>query len=259
MLFSAAQNNVIIVVGPSMLTHAWQPNDSGTNKTFKDNIKKALDLHLEMDLNVSASDVALVIVQALKAPNMPQAIINSFSHTGIWPLEPLKMVPLIEAEKPDPSVSKDSLVQKAVEYTKEHLKTLDHLCAQKQQRDATEKKKRRVTISTEYAAVLTSPEALSTIIHSKEISEMVTLNVGPLRERMKSKLGFTQDHLLKPGSAQYKTKKELVEMVKELYNHHLEATAAKVAQSINEFVFPAPLPALCAPNVIAVDEASDLV
>jgi len=34
-MFNLACNQVIVLVGPSNLTNAWQPNDQGTNRTFK--------------------------------------------------------------------------------------------------------------------------------------------------------------------------------------------------------------------------------
>lgn len=41
-LFTCAVNRLVILCGPSNLNNAWQPNDAGVNKAFKENLNKIL-------------------------------------------------------------------------------------------------------------------------------------------------------------------------------------------------------------------------
>ncbi len=44
-------NCVIILIGPSQLTHAWQANDQSTDKIFRKPVKKNITSILEMGVS----------------------------------------------------------------------------------------------------------------------------------------------------------------------------------------------------------------
>jgi len=58
-------NRVILFFGPSQLTNCWQANDSGTNKKWKENIKKELAPKIEAKVPILTSDLANIVVNAI--------------------------------------------------------------------------------------------------------------------------------------------------------------------------------------------------
>ena len=84
-LFNCASKRLIIFCGPSNLTNAWQANDAGVNKAFKENLSKIVAPHIEAHLGFTSSDVTTYILVALKEENMKKSIKHSFRHVGIEP------------------------------------------------------------------------------------------------------------------------------------------------------------------------------
>ena len=77
-LFNCAVNCLLVLCGPSNLTNAWQPNDAGVNKSFKENLNKIVAKHVEAHQQFSSSDVSALVIHALQESNMRRSIINSF-------------------------------------------------------------------------------------------------------------------------------------------------------------------------------------
>ena len=63
-MYTAAANQIICLIVPSNLTNAWQANDSGVNKTFKENLSKVVTPHIEAKLSFSSSDLSCIILKA---------------------------------------------------------------------------------------------------------------------------------------------------------------------------------------------------
>ena len=233
-MFTAAVNRIIVLVGPSHLTNAWQANDSGVNKAFKENLKTNVCLQIETKHEISNSDVAIMIISALQKENMVPAIINSYKHVGIEPFDHLRMTKMIQAEKPREELLDDPAVSLAVSLCKEHLNTLDNLVAEKRKRDEIEKvkkKRKKVGINTSYACVLTNAENLSSLQLGVQYTTLLKLKAAELHQQM-IELGWTLSQIQKPGTNKFLTMKELQAMVLK----HLESLHEAQTKKIDEEV-----------------------
>jgi hypothetical protein len=143
-MFTAAVHRVICLVGPSVLTNAWQANDSGVNKTFKDNLSVVVAEQVEAKLAFSSADLSYFIQKALQKENMVRSIKNSFSHVGIVPLDRRKIEKMIQNEQPKINlIDTDLQLGLAVSLTHEKLEKLEHLSGEKRKRDQAEKEKKK--------------------------------------------------------------------------------------------------------------------
>ena len=141
-LFTCMMNCLIVFCGPSNLTQAWQANDAGVNKAFKDNMERAISHHVEAHQRFSSSDIVSFTLKAWSQENIVRSIRNSFRHVGIEPFDDSRMFTMIEQEKPKEELLQSNLVlQTAVLMAKDHLDTLENLTKEKRKRDETESEK----------------------------------------------------------------------------------------------------------------------
>ena len=77
-MYTAALNRIVCLAGPFQLTSLWQANDAGTNQKFKLILGELIEPQVTLKLTFSSGDMASYIVEALKHPDMPRAICNSF-------------------------------------------------------------------------------------------------------------------------------------------------------------------------------------
>lgn len=236
-LFNCARNRLIIFCGPSNLTNAWQANDAGVNKTFKENLKKVISNHIEAHLEFSPSDMVVYILRALSQNNMKRSITNSFRHVGIEPFDPDRMYAMMRQEKPNELLlEQNPVLQVAVSMAKDHLDHLDGVCHEKRKRDDEEKEKRarrRMTLDTSFAVVLTDPGSIATIQMSTTMSDIMRKKAGELQNEMLA-LGWCEDELKKPGGSGFRNKKELQEMVRQRLLQSKSAQEEKIREEIEK-------------------------
>jgi hypothetical protein len=216
-MFTAAINRVIVLVGPSQLTNAWQPNDAGINKSFKENLKRLVAKHVEAKQQLSNSDIGIMISNALKMKNMKASIVNSYRHVGIEPFDRLQMARMINDEKPDSESLNDPTVRLAVQLCQDHLNTLDNLVGEKRKRDEKEKEKRKrkmVGVSTSFATILTNAENLASIQLGLQYTALIKLNANELHAEM-IRMGWTLSEIRQPGKNKFHTMKTLHMMILE--------------------------------------------
>ena len=241
-IFTAAINKVIVLIGPSQLTNAWQANDSGVNKAFKENLKSNVSLHIEAKQEISNSDIAVMIKSALNKSNMKPAIINSYRHVGVEPFDQLVITRMIQAEKAQESLLEDPAVKLAVSLCKNHLNTLHNLVGKKRKRDEKEKekqKRKKVGISTSYACVLTNAENLASLQLGLQYTTLLKLKAEDLHQQM-LKMGWTLTEIKKPGTNKFFTMKELQAMVlQHLESIHMTQTK-KIEEELEKQLFHAP-------------------
>lgn len=241
-IFTAAINRVIVLVGPSQLTNSWQANDAGINKSFKENLRSLVAIHIEAKQTLANSDVALMITEALKKPNMKKSIINSYRHVGIEPFDRLQMARMISDERPDESTLDNPAVTLAVAMCKEHLNTLDNLVGQKRKRDEQEKEKKKlkkVGISTSYAMILTNAENLAAMQLGMQYTLLTKLHAVDLHVQM-IKMGWTLADITQPGKKKFHTMKTLHAMIyKRLESLHDNQTK-KIEEEVAKQLFHAP-------------------
>jgi hypothetical protein len=124
-ILTAACERILVFCGPSQLTNLWQPNDSGTNKTFKENLKQIIALFLEIKKSITHATLAINIYDALVLPNMNNAIMNSFRHYGIYPFDKAKIIKMITNEQPDQMLFQNIHVEATFNLVSQHMNTLE--------------------------------------------------------------------------------------------------------------------------------------
>ena len=233
-LWTAAVNRIIVFFGPSQLTNCWQANDSGTNKKWKDNLRKELAPRLEAKIPILTCDLAKMVIAAIKTNDIPQVIRNSFRHVGIWPLDKQVTERMIRDEKPTLSNLSDE-IQEAIPLVVDHVLKIDEVrqtFERNKEKEKESKKKRKRTFDTSFACIGTSADRMTMLALNKEESQVEKLKVIPLREAMKEKMNFSEADL--KNGTKWKPKKELLTMVDKFYgekakemNKEVEATLEK--------------------------------
>lgn len=216
-LFTAALHHIVILIGPSQLTNAWQANDQLTNKTLKKLVKKNISSLLEIGESPSKNDLVLVLLKACQDPSMITAIMKSFKKVGVHPVDRKRIDSMIREQKPDEDILLNTPGLKAVlTWTEERMTKFDHLLGEKRKRDEEQKsieksaKKRKTSgLDTSFAVLANTPEAVAILQKNKTFSEMRKLKVKDLRERM-VQMGYTTDFLRKENSNRFKTKEDLL-------------------------------------------------
>ena len=235
-IFTAAVNRVVILVGPSQLTNAWQANDSGINKSFKENLKRLVAPHIEAKQQLSNSDIGIMILQAMKEGNMVRSILNSYRHVGVEPFDPLMMTKMIANEKPDEKSLEDPAVVLAVQMCKDHLEKLDNLVGEKRKREEKEKarkKEKKVGVSTSYATVLTNAETLASLQLGHEYTIILKLKARELHAEM-IRMGWTFAELQQPQTNKFHTMKTLQKMVLDRLDAEHEKQRTKIDEKLKQ-------------------------
>ena len=241
-MFTAAINRLVVLVGPSQLTNAWQANDAGINKSFKENLKRLVAPHIEAKQQLSNSDVGLMISNALKEKNMKSSIINSYRHVGVEPFDRLRMERMIADEKPDQESLNDPAIRLAVQLCQDHLNTLDNLVGEKRKRDEKEKekkKRKKVGVSTSYTTILTNAENLASIQLGLQYTALVKLSASDLHVEM-IQMGWTLSEIQQPGKNKFHTMKTLHAMIHEKLEAEHKNQQKKIDEEIKNKLAIAP-------------------
>ena len=139
-LFTAAVNRIIVFAGPSQLTNLWQANDSGTNKKIKDNLKLLIGENIEDREGISKEDLGQYILEAIESPNMKMAIVNSFRHVGVCPLDRSVIETMIASETANPEGKIHDLATiQAINYAASKISEMENLRANRDKRKREEK------------------------------------------------------------------------------------------------------------------------
>lgn len=217
-LWTAAVNRIIVFFGPSQLTNCWQANDSGTNKKWKDNIKKELGPKLEAKVPILPADLADMVQKAIQYDDIPRTIQNSFRHVGVWPTDRSVIERMIKDEKP--TLSKlDEEIQKAIPIVVDHVLKINSIrenYEKEREKSKETKKKRKRTFDTSFACIGTASDRMAMLSLNKEEAEVRKLKVEPLRSAMMEKMGFPAEQL--KNGQKWKTKDELLDLVEVYYS-----------------------------------------
>ena len=235
-VLTAACNDIVLFCLPSHMTHLLQPNDCAFNKVVKDNLQRHITTMLEAREDISCGELAAMTCKSISEENIPRSIIHSFRHTGICPIDPLRMSSLLQNENVQPFKSADEkLTHVVVELTKEHLAKMEHLCQQKRKREEATPVVRKNRFSTKKARVLTSVENQAALRYSKELCGLESMLVDDMRKQMTEKLGFSLASLHKADdlNGKWKTKKEMVAMIHQHYDNNWENTISQIESEIN--------------------------
>ena len=241
-LLTAACNCVIVLCGPSNLTNAWQPNDAGTNKGFKENLREVIAPHVEAKLPVSASDLAVSICDALLKLNMPKAIINSFRHIGIYPLDQSKIEEMIKNECANDALYENPIVQAAFALTSEKLESLELLSGLKHKRDKEEKqkqKKRRKTIDNSFCVLLTNAEQIANLIDGEQLNKLLKLKADDLHKAM-LQMGYKVEEISKLNSAHFHPMKELHKLLEEDFDQRHQNVVENIEKLVKDWLVHCP-------------------
>jgi hypothetical protein len=232
-------NNIIMLCLPSHLTHLLLPNDSGFNKAFKHNFDQLGILsHIEGNIPINLTEISRACVKALEQPNIPKAIINSYAHCGLWPLDPLKGIKLIASEK---SPESDPTTLEVAKLTMEHIDNIGLLKSQQKKRseDTPSVKKRK--FSTAKARVLTTPQSIAELEEDNHWSQIKKMKVNPLRTYMQETLRINEDSMKENGK--WMTKPQLLTLAEAHLSKRFEQREKEISDHVNLFCCP-PLPCL---------------
>ena len=214
-MFTAALNRIIVFMGPSQLTHAWQANDCGTNRKFKLLLAESIERHVTAKLAFSIPDVSLHIIKSLCHPDMAIAIRNSFRHVGVSPFDRGKISKMIAKEQPKVSLlDTDERLAIAVSLASDELAKLDNLSSEKRKRDEEQnqwKKRSKAFVDNSFAVVVTEPASISGLDAQTTLSELRKLPAESLRKKM-LEIGFKKEEICKPGASSYCPMKELLSL-----------------------------------------------
>jgi len=152
---------------------------------------------------------------------------NHSSIVGIWPIDSMKLVKLIEFEQPQGKFREDDLnIACAISLASDHLSTLDSLSSKKD----TQKRKHTAALSTEFAVVLTDPTPIATLIHEADLSKVRSMKAAELHAHLRQKIGISEAEMTKDGK--WKNKKELQAIVKARYDAALANTSSLIENTI---------------------------
>ena len=86
------------------------------------NLSSLLELHEKITL----AELAYLFSEAMKYENIPQSVMQSFRHTGVFPHNPLQMSKVLVKEKvkelTDPN---EEIIKKVTNQVKEHVSALE--------------------------------------------------------------------------------------------------------------------------------------
>ena len=237
-MFTAALNHIVVLVGPSHLTHAWQPNDAGVNKAFKANIRHCLSEHLTAQNEISNADLTFFTIKSLKEDNMKTAIVNSFRYVGVEPLDRLRMATMIENEKPDEALLRDPKFVLAIDMTKEHLSHCNYLAGEKRKRDEQEKvskKLKKIGVTSSFACLLTSADKIASLQLGVEYTKILKLKAQELHSEM-LRMGWSIQELKQTNNNRFKTMKDLhkliIERLEKLHAEQEATVSKKLAEAL---------------------------
>jgi hypothetical protein len=98
---------------------------------MKHNLSELIAEHVESKQTVSLADLSIFIGRSLSCPNIPRAIINSFQHCGVFPIDRSLIPQMIASELPNIAMRTDPLVEAPFQLASEKLDSLEHLSGQK--------------------------------------------------------------------------------------------------------------------------------
>jgi len=119
--------DVIVLNLPSHLTHLLQPNDAGVNRLLKCLLDEELLQHLEAKITVTQTVLAGMLIRCLNNSRMKMAIVQSYAHCGICPVDVSRAASLLADEAPSVALERDESVQMVLKLTKDHLDKLIRL------------------------------------------------------------------------------------------------------------------------------------
>ena len=136
----------------------------------------------------------------------------------------------------------EEIIEKVTNLVKEHVSALEKVVKGKRKREDATPQVQKCRFSIKRARILTAHESLVALEYSKELSLMESMKVDELRSTMQEKLNFTEDELKKQksNSTTFKTKKELLEMVKKHYDSMWEQWVAECEEAIERNLVQAP-------------------
>ena len=241
-MFTAASNRILVLVGPSHLTQAWQPNDAGVNKAFKANMRHCLSEHLAARNEISNADLTFFTIKSLKEENMKTVIVNSFCYVCVEPLDHLRMARMIENERPDESLLRDPKFVLAVDMVKEHYSHCNHLVGEKRKRDEQEKvnkKLKKIGVTTSFACLLTSEDKIASLQLGVEYTKILKLKAQELHSEM-LKMGWSLQELKQPANNRFKTMKDLHKLIVERLEKLHAEQEVKVRKALEEVLVHPP-------------------
>lgn len=237
-ILTLASAGVSVICLPSHTTHVLQPNDSGTNKTLKSNINKGLQKHIEAQTRLSILLLTGLLKKALSKRNMKPAIINSFRHTGVWPVDRLQVAKLIRSERPSTAIALDASVRAAAGLVAGHLSTLNDLIRSNREAHSQQGRKRKDSF-TKHAVVLTDPAAVARLQNELDYKRLAKLPVDKLVEQLQL-LGVEEQWIMKEvkrngvTESVPKTKKELLGVLQELIDFKTQELTQNIANTIQK-------------------------
>jgi len=114
LLWNFLINKILVLNIGSQTSYLIQPNDSGLNRAFKTNMDSELAKFVSANITLDKCHICPIAARCLKFPNIPGAIVNSFKHIGIIPLDYEKMKAVVKnfeaAKIPDDVASAINLV-----------------------------------------------------------------------------------------------------------------------------------------------------
>ena len=246
-LYTAALNHVVILIGPSQLTNAWQANDQLTNKTLKKLVKQNITPLLEMGESPSKNDLTLALLKACHNPLMMTAIKKSFKKVGVHPVDRNRINAMIREQNPDENILLDTPGLKAVlTWTEERMSKFDHLLGEKRKHEEDQKsiekaaKKRKTgRLDTSFAVVASTSDAIAILQKNKAFSEMKKMKVKDLREKM-LQMGYTANFLRKENSHCFKTKEDLLAILESSLEEQVSRHKDTIQEELNQKLMQPP-------------------
>jgi len=186
---------ILIISGPAMLTHIWQPNDKLINRKFKELCRYILRGIIACDVTVTFEMLVDAVIQICSiefAIEFAESIEKSWLAAGLIPFDQTRIEALIEREaEEDRTVAR--IVEMALKCIKERLEKENLLVALAKSDSEDAKKRSKLTVDVKHGQFLSSTDVLVALELGGAVTLMNKMKKEELHKYLKDTLKFAPD------------------------------------------------------------------
>jgi hypothetical protein len=230
---------ILILTGPALLTHIWQPNDRLVNRMFKVFMRRLIASHLACDFDLTLDFLVRFSIEICSQENVldyAEYIVSSWLCVGLVPFDRSRIEGMID-HKAEESRAVDAIVTLAMRRLREMLIS-EKLIQETLERDAADAKKRNaLKLNLSHGQYLNSPDSIALISLADKITKMNGKNAGELHRYLENELGFSKEEMMNAETGKTASMKELKNRAKEKFERVKKDVERRVeAQMRTNFV-----------------------
>ena len=212
LLFHCAVNQVVVLELPSHLTHLLQPNDAVVNRLIKDVVRERFQLLIAAGVSPSNVQLAGMVLEALQSNKMRAAVLASWKHCGLCPIDESKAASLVKNERVADALASDTSIQFVTYTLRQAIEQLVEINGKvlSEMRATPKQKGRKSLFSQTNAQVLTDKEQIAWIMLSNQWRDVKKMKAQELRDYMVAK--HPAEKLINGETMKFKSKDTLVNL-----------------------------------------------